>query len=1263
MANGRSFGTMWGLNKCAGGEEPASSSRRAESVRLGPGAGASDESRATESGVGLPSRDALIEGEFFDFDEQLSSGGRQTLEGLWDCAGPSIGLSVNSTDLNSANSNSPILRSANSTNTNLVNLNSAYSNSANLISDNFGLYSQGRAESTFRGKFLRDEAEQDRCLNEASMSSGIVRSFQLEVCNSHEVRAEGSLERRILREEVEQHGCCNDASSSRGFVKSLQLDVSHGARAEGSFDGGILREEVEQDRCLNGASSSSAVDSLRHLDFGITCQQFDPARHSDRSLQGISPFHCSPPPPEFQFFPISEWEGGSDDDEMLYLPDSIQAKEDSHLEHSKEIERGSSISGPHSLCEHIPFSSMFAMPHINDPAIIQHKRAKVLGNSLSDYFAATFPSEAAGPSSSSVTQLDLSLIFSNGGGSSLTSNDVHGEPMDSVSGGDDDNDHERCLDQREDLEVRMDLTDDLLHMVFSFLDHSNLCKAAMVCKQWRAASTHEDFWKSLNFENCKITIEQVTQMCRRYSKAVELNVRGTPFVDELLCEAMYSLRNLEVLVLGRGPLSERFFTGLVDCPVLHQLSISEASLGNSSQDIQVQHESLRHLQMIRCRVIRISIRCPQLETLSLKRSGMASAILTCPQLRELDVASCHKLSDAGVRIAATSCPLLTSLDMSNCSYVSDETLREIAAACSNLHILDASYCPNISLEAVRMPMLTDMKLHSCEGINASSMVSLSHCFMLEALQLDFCWLLTSVTLDLPRLQTISLINCRKFVELNLRSPVLSSINVSNCPILNRIDITSSALQKLVLQKQQSLTAISLQCIQLCEVDLTECESLTNSICKVFSEKGGCPKLNSLILDGCESLTEVQLNSTSLNTLSLVGCRAMTNLELACPNLQQVVLDGCDHLQEALLRPVGLHSLNLGICPRLSKLEMEAPLMTVLELKGCGVLSQVSINCPQLLSLDASFCSQLQDDCVFATTSLCPKIELLILMSCPSIGTKGLSALKLLSNLSLLDLSYTFLTNLQPVFETCSRLKVLKLQACKYLMNTSLDALHRGQALPGLRELDLSYSSLCQSAIEKLLAWCPHLTHVSLNGCANMYDLDWGLEAARLYNCTSIDNAVSVHTGQTSTDELESSSDWMDDERIQDRLLENLNCVGCPNIKKVTIPASACCLHLSSLNLSLSANLKEVALGCCNLISLNLSNCLALEVLKLDCPRLISLFLQGCGIEEEEVESAIRSSNSLETLDIRFCPKISLTGISKLRMISPGLKRLFSSVSV
>ena len=67
--------------------------------------------------------------------------------------------------------------------------------------------------------------------------------------------------------------------------------------------------------------------------------------------------------------------------------------------------------------------------------------------------------------------------------------------------------------------------------------------------------------------------------------------------------------------------------------------------------------------------------------------------------------------------------------------------------------------------------------------------------------------------------------------------------------------------------------------------------------------------------------------------------------------------------------------------------------------------------------------QFMDESLSTTAASCPHIESLILSSCLSIGPVGLSSLHWLHHLTLLDLSYTFLMNLQPVFDTCSRLVV------------------------------------------------------------------------------------------------------------------------------------------------------------------------------------------------------------------------------------------------
>ncbi|KAJ8750940.1 hypothetical protein K2173_016121 [Erythroxylum novogranatense] len=885
---------------------------------------------------------------------------------------------------------------------------------------------------------------------------------------------------------------------------------------------------------------------------------------------------------------------------------------------------------------------------------LHNKRAKVYSNSNSRHYTTT-ASQHVGKSSSSVDE-DIALCQASNvlpGNdffySNFKWNNSNGSPFDS-SGGRNDED-ESDTSKSEDVEVRMDLTDDLLHMVFSFLDHINLCRAAMVCRQWQAASAHEEFWKCLNFENRNISLEQFEDMCQRYPNAIEVNIFGAPANHLLVMKAVSSLRNLEVLTLGKGQLGDLFFHALAECSMLKTLNVNDAALGNNIQEIHINHDRLRHLQLTKCRVARITVRCPQLETLSLKRSNMALAALICPLLYLLDIGSCHKLPDAAIRSAATSCPQLESLDMSNCSCVSDETLREIAATCPNLRILNASYCPNISLESVRLTMLTILKLHSCEGITSASMAAIAYSSMLEVLELDNCNLLTSVSLDLPRLQHIRLVHCRKFADLNLRTIMLSSIMVSNCPALHRINITSNSLQKLALQKQENLTTLMLQCQCLQEVDLTDCESLTNSICEVFSAGGGCPMLKSLVLDNCESLTAVEFCSSTLISLSLVGCRAVTSLKLTCPCLEEVCLDGCDHLKTASFCPVALRSLNLGICPKLDKLKLEAPCMVSLELKGCGVLSEASIDCPLLTSLDASFCSELKDDCLSATTASCPLIGSLILMSCRSVGSNGLYSLGGLKKLTVLDLSYTFLVSLQPVFESCLHLKVLKLQACKDLTDTSLEPLYKQGALSVLQELDLSYGTFCQSAIEKLLAFCTHLTHLSLNGCVNMHDLNWGTTAGQL------SESIGVYDSS-----LFSRDDASGPGEQPNRLLQNLNCVGCPNIRKVFIPPIARCVHLSSLNLSLSANLKEVDITCFRLCVLNLSHCTALENLKLNCPRLSSLFLQSCNIDEEAVASAILQCSTLETLDVRFCPKVCSISMVRLRTACPSLKRVFSSLS-
>lgn len=258
--------------------------------------------------------------------------------------------------------------------------------------------------------------------------------------------------------------------------------------------------------------------------------------------------------------------------------------------------------------------------------------------------------------------------------------------------------------------------------------------------------------------------------------------------------------------------------------------------------------------------------------------------------------------------------------------------------------------------------------------------------------------------------------------------------------------------------------------------------------------------------------------------------------------------------------------------------------------------------------------------------------------------------------------------------------MLRLSACKYLGETALNALHGGNVLSELQELDMSYGSLGRAAIEGVLAMCPHLTQVSLNGCMHVTDHLWSRlatpplplesmasEDTGMEDASSLDDLVvdqrspmeiplsevtSVHRTETTVSLPTDSGDWrggagqlahqgrsssdmsnsaseglfpgseIEHSAVKPghhwpvfdhghgsqgrhgcpfmsmpvesdvhagpvRSLQTLNCVGCPNIQSVVIQRDAACLHLTTLNLSLSVHIREVRLGCNNLTTLNL----------------------------------------------------------------------------
>jgi len=87
---------------------------------------------------------------------------------------------------------------------------------------------------------------------------------------------------------------------------------------------------------------------------------------------------------------------------------------------------------------------------------------------------------------------------------------------------------------------------------------------------------------------------------------VRLPIESSQLRLQLICFILF--RNLEVLKLGRGQIGDAFFLALPDCNMLRELNINDSTLGNSIQEISVVHERLCHLELTKCRVMRIQVR-------------------------------------------------------------------------------------------------------------------------------------------------------------------------------------------------------------------------------------------------------------------------------------------------------------------------------------------------------------------------------------------------------------------------------------------------------------------------------------------------------------------------------------------------------------------------------------------------------------------------------------------------------------------------------
>lgn len=301
-------------------------------------------------------------------------------------------------------------------------------------------------------------------------------------------------------------------------------------------------------------------------------------------------------------------------------------------------------------------------------------------------------------------------------------------------------------------------------------------------------------------------------------------------------------------------------------------------------------------------VLIISETCPQLRVLwldglNVSDEALAQIGIGCPQLIEIHISRCRRISDGCLVQLFRSCSL-TKLDVSLCRQLSDTGAQSALCNCPRLAslALDGTRVSDALVSGLRtLDSLTVLSLQGCRLLTPSALGQL--CLLapnLTWLRLG-CTSADDTTVDaisdsLPQLCALSLDGCAALSAvplplLLLGCPSLTALDLSRCPLIDSLRFHHSSHL-------------------LCELQLSYCPVLSPAALVEIAES--CEALTSLWLEGCSVVEDVHVfklcqGCTMLERVSFAFCDALTEKAIFyVAMLQRVVqlcVGGCAQLKD------------------------------------------------------------------------------------------------------------------------------------------------------------------------------------------------------------------------------------------------------------------------------------------------------------------------------------------------------------------------------
>jgi Leucine Rich repeat len=422
-----------------------------------------------------------------------------------------------------------------------------------------------------------------------------------------------------------------------------------------------------------------------------------------------------------------------------------------------------------------------------------------------------------------------------------------------------------------------------------------------------------------------------------------------------------------------------------------------------------------------------------LRTLVLFTSDITDAELLmiaqgCPQLEDITVRGCRKISDTGLLALAVNLPGLTSIDLFltfNMTCVGVSAIAERCSALVKIFILEGGESP-----------------YTAVALNDSIRAIVRGCPKLQTIGIYLCGRLTdeSVAFLAER--------CKELRSVCLRSCDLVSDEAikaiaNSCPDLEKLDVGDRLYNRTSFSGQitdESFTIVGEKCSKLVDIAIAYNDVTDIGIAALAR---GCPQLRSFSANNCPSISTAGMMAIShgckeLRTITLLFCRLITDDSLfriaeGCPELTSFTLSCNEAVTNA-----GISSI-AGGCEKLTSITIDR-----CDRIHDTALIAIGSSCPNLLEIVIESSNhKFSDRGLIAIACGCPALESISISDCPNITDAGVKVLaQKCFQLKSITLEYSKISDVSLIaFATNSRkLQSVTFNNCDCITSTGLSIL-------------------------------------------------------------------------------------------------------------------------------------------------------------------------------------------------------------------------------